>query len=174
MTTDKVFILLLVIMLPLTGCLDVTDTAESQAPLNEESQSEQNHHPVIYLNQARFSDYYDYSTSTLVEDVIVVSAGMAIDFDGNITAFGIDTDQDGVIDFSLDHTGNTLIQAAYNPDNMTDWMNPIPYEQGDIEYCYQWLSLIAIDDDGAMSVEPFMATFEYDDNEANACTLERN
>ena len=57
---------------------------------------------------------------------------------------------------------------------MTDWMNPIPYENGDIEYCYQWLSLIAIDDDGAISVEPFMATFEYDDNEVNACTLERN
>ena len=30
MTTDKVFILLLVIMLPLTGCLDVTDTAEAE------------------------------------------------------------------------------------------------------------------------------------------------
>lgn len=174
MTTDKLFILLLVILLPLTGCLDIADTAESQEQLNEESQSELNHHPVIYLNQARFWDYYDYSTNTLVENVIVVSAGMAIDFDGNITDFGIDTNQDGVIDFPLDHSGNTLIQAAYNPDNMTDWMNPIPYEYGDIEYCYQWLSLIAIDDDGAMSVEPFMVTFEYDDNEANACTLERN
>lgn len=30
MTTDKVFILLLVIMLPLTGCLDMTDNAEAQ------------------------------------------------------------------------------------------------------------------------------------------------
>jgi hypothetical protein len=30
MTTDKVFILLLVIMLPLTGCLDIADTAEAE------------------------------------------------------------------------------------------------------------------------------------------------
>ena len=30
MTTDKVFILLLVIMLPLTGCLDMTDNAEAE------------------------------------------------------------------------------------------------------------------------------------------------
>ena len=30
MTTDKVFILLLVIMLPLTGCIDMTDSAEAQ------------------------------------------------------------------------------------------------------------------------------------------------
>ena len=30
MTTDKLFILLLVILLPLTGCLDVADTAEAE------------------------------------------------------------------------------------------------------------------------------------------------
>ena len=30
MTTDKVFILLLVILLPLTGCLDIADTAEAE------------------------------------------------------------------------------------------------------------------------------------------------
>ena len=30
MTTDKVFILLLVIMLPLTGCLDIADNAEAE------------------------------------------------------------------------------------------------------------------------------------------------
>ena len=30
MTTDKVFILLLVIMLPLTGCMDMTDNAEAE------------------------------------------------------------------------------------------------------------------------------------------------
>ena len=35
MTTDKVFILLLVIMLPLTGCLDVTDTAEAEGSEEE-------------------------------------------------------------------------------------------------------------------------------------------
>ena len=30
MTTDKVFILLLVILLPITGCLDMTDNAEAE------------------------------------------------------------------------------------------------------------------------------------------------
>ena len=30
MTTDKLFILLLVILLPLTGCLDIADTAEAE------------------------------------------------------------------------------------------------------------------------------------------------
>ena len=166
MTTDKVFILLLVILLPLTGCIDATDTVESQESVAEES----NHPPVIYLQQARFWDYYDYSTSTSVEDVIVVTNGMAIDFDGNVTAFGIDTNQDGVIDYPLDNTGTIVSQAAYNPDNMTEWMNPMPYTS---ESCFQHLSIIAIDDDGAMTVEPFVAFFDWDD-EADTCSLERN
>lgn len=166
MTTDKLFILLIVILLPLTGCLDITDNAESQDPTTEQAVA--NNPPVIYYNYAGFSDYYDYDTSTLVENVIVITAGMAVDFDGDVVWFGIDTNQDGVIDFPLNSTGGeTIAQTAYNPDNMTDWMNPMPYDWGasayDVEYCYQWLSLIAYDDDGAMSVEPFMAAFEWDD-----------
>jgi hypothetical protein len=177
MTTDKVFILLLVIMLPLTGCLDIADNAESQDATTDETQIMVNNPPVIYYTSASFGDIYDYSTNTLIENVIRVSSGMAVDFDGQIVEFGIDTNQDGVIDFPLNETGgDTVIQAAYNPDNMTDWMEPMPYDYGsmssDVERCYQWLSLIAIDDGGAMSVEPFMAWFEYDDNEAMACELE--
>ena len=53
MTTDKVFILLLVIMLPLTGCLDVTDTAEA-----EESEEE-----TTIVN-----NYYN-NTTTIVQSV---------------------------------------------------------------------------------------------------------
>lgn len=53
MTTDKVFILLLVIMLPLTGCLDVTDTAEA-----EESEEET---PIV-------NNYYN-NTTTIVQSV---------------------------------------------------------------------------------------------------------
>ena len=164
MTTDKVFILLLVIMLPLTGCIDITDTAESQESVIEET----NHSPVIYVNQARLWDWWDSSTSVSLEDVIVISGGMAVDFDGNVTAFGVDTNQDGVIDYSLDNTGTIAFQVAYNPDNMTEWMNPMPYS----DYCIQHLSLIAIDDDGAMAVEPFVAAFEWDD-QTDTCLLER-
>ena len=176
MTTDKVFILLLVIMLPLSGCLDITDNAESQEPTTE--QVGVNHPPVIYYNYAGFSDYYDYDTKTLVENVIVITAGMAVDFDGSVIGFGIDTNQDGFIDIPLNSAGGeTIAQVAYNPDNMTDWMNPMPYDWGslpqDVEYCYQWLSLIAVDNDDEMTVEPFMAVFDYDD-ETMLCELEAN
>ena len=53
MTTDKVFILLLVILLPMTGCLDIADTAEA-----EESEEE-----TTIVN-----NYYN-NTTTIVQSV---------------------------------------------------------------------------------------------------------
>ena len=53
MTTDKLFILLLVILLPLTGCLDIADTAEA-----EESEEE-----TTIVN-----NYYN-NTTTIVQSV---------------------------------------------------------------------------------------------------------
>ncbi|MCH1422395.1 MAG: hypothetical protein L7U62_02750 [Candidatus Poseidoniaceae archaeon] len=53
MTTDKVFILLLVILLPMTGCLDIADTAEA-----EESEEE-----TTIVN-----NYYN-NTTTIVQTV---------------------------------------------------------------------------------------------------------
>ena len=57
MTTDKVFILLLVIMLPMTGCLDIADTAEAQ-----ESEEESEEETTIVNN------YYN-NTTTIVQSV---------------------------------------------------------------------------------------------------------
>ena len=53
MTTDKLFILMLVILLPLTGCLDIADTAEA-----EESEEE-----TTIVN-----NYYN-NTTTIVQSV---------------------------------------------------------------------------------------------------------
>ena len=43
MTTDKLFVLLLVILLPLTGCLDIADNAEA-----EESDEENTTMPMVH------------------------------------------------------------------------------------------------------------------------------
>ena len=50
---------------------------------------------------------------------------------------------------------------------------PIEYDHwgtGEVEYCHQWLSIIAVDDDGDMTVEPFMVVFDYDE-ESEACSI---
>jgi len=57
MKPDKVFILLLVIMLPLTGCIDVSDNADAQ----DSSDSEESETTVI-------NNYYN-NTTTVVQSV---------------------------------------------------------------------------------------------------------
>ena len=74
MTTDKLFILLLVILLPLTGCLDIADTAEA-----EDSEEE-----TTIVN-----NYYNNTTTTTMPMVhslhIEEGANATLDFDGTTT-----------------------------------------------------------------------------------------
>ena len=160
MTTDKVFILLLVILLPLTGCLDIADTAEGQ----DAEVIENNRYPVIYSEE--FTRYNG-------GDGILIQA-MALDFDGTIESYGVDVDQDGVIDIPITNFNEYTIQTVGED---TEWINKSVWNPSgylmDVEYCYQWLSLIAIDDDGDMTVEPFIAKFQWD-SENEICLNERD
>ena len=172
MRNDQIFVLLLVILLPLTGCIDVTDNANAQEERTA-SQTSNNHHPVIF-GGADFGDYYHASTGSTSSDVLYGRTLYAVDFDGNITHFGIDVDQDAVIDLPVQNwveQGPELVMVA-NSENAS-WRNPIEYDSwgtGDVSYCHQWLSIIAVDDDGDMTVEPFMVVFDYDE-EAEACSI---
>jgi hypothetical protein len=75
MTTDKVFILLLVIMLPLTGCLDMTDNAEA-----EESDEETTVVNNYYNNTTEVS-----TLPTLYTLHLEVGENATLDFDGTKT-----------------------------------------------------------------------------------------
>lgn len=85
---------------------------------------------------------------------------------------GVDVDLDGEIDFNANDIENYTLEMV---SNGSDWMNPVPWSPSgftmDVEYCYQWLSLIALDDEGAMVIEPFKAVFEWDD-EIETCLNE--
>ncbi|MDA8557683.1 hypothetical protein N9M40_01965 [Candidatus Poseidoniales archaeon] len=74
MTTDKMFILLLVIMLPLTGCLDIADNAEA-----EDSEEE-----TTIVN-----NYYNNTTTTTMPMVhplhLEANTNATIQFDGDTT-----------------------------------------------------------------------------------------
>jgi len=172
MSTDKLFILLLVVLLPLSGCLDTVEPAGADAA-HSDAEIEINNPPVIY-GELRFWDYYDYDTSTLYEDVLVVQ-GMTKDFDGVIVQFGVDTDLDGNIDFNLSNPDTYHLQMI--DTNGTGWMNPVMWNPTghtmDAEYCYQWIQLISVDDDGAKQINPVNAIFELD-GETDQCTLEHN
>ena len=166
MKTDKLFVLSLVILLPLTGCIDVSDNAEAD---ESDELIEQNNPPVIY-GRVYFGDYYDYSTGTLYEDVINVQA-MAKDFDGTVVSLGVDVNVDGIIDYFATEIDNYSLEMVSANGS---WMSPEFWapsgRNADADYCYQWLSLIAIDDDGAMDIQPYKATFRID-GETNECSM---
>ena len=176
MSTDKMFILLLVVLLPLTGCLDLIAPADADADDNSDSV---NTPPVIYGNWyggVKFTNYYDYDTSTVHENVLVFE-GMVRDIDGIVVQFGVDTDLDGNIDFNVSMLDYAVIQSVMIDTDGTGWMNPVMWNPsghtGDVEYCEQWIQLIAVDDDGAMQINPYRAIFEFDD-ETDLCLLEKN
>jgi hypothetical protein len=183
MSTDKMFILLLVVLLPLTGCLDLIDPANADEDSDADSHTHSVNNPPVIYGSLRFWDYYDYDTSTLHEDVLVFT-GFADDLDGTVYDFGVDYDLDGIIDIRVmeDITPVVSGQDGYDIYMITNeteqmWMNPIVWNPSghlpSAEYCYQWIQLIAVDDDGAMTIQPTMVGFELD-GETDLCLLERN
>ena len=76
MTTDKVFILLLVILLPLTGCLDMTDNADASDPVDTPTMAETT--PEIFsLHIAANANYtvnFDGNTTLKIETIYLWSA----------------------------------------------------------------------------------------------------
>ena len=100
---------------------------------------------------------------------------MAVDFDGRIVEFGIDVNMDGAIDYSIDQSTSGPDWKMINETDSDEWKNPHPVNTWsthaeDVQYCIQHLSMIAVDDDGAMTVIPFQVQFNYD-RESSQCQL---
>ncbi len=108
MRNDQIFVLLLVILLPLSGCFDgavgdAEGTDDESTVINNyynNTTAEYNSPPII-SGSVIYRDYWDSDQGVLIEDVFV-STSVAWDYDGSIVAFGIDWDMDGVIDENRD------------------------------------------------------------------------
>ncbi|MEL0332056.1 MAG: hypothetical protein VW982_07560 [Candidatus Poseidoniales archaeon] len=166
----QIFVLILIVGLPLSGCIDGADTDEES---ENQTISSTNHHPVIY-GFVEFSDYQHYPNSTSPVDALVsVNYAHAIDFDGNITQFGVDTNQDGEIDLEINQSRDGPGTKLVNGSESDSWKNPTEYffsGTSDVFACYQWLSIIAVDDDGDITVKPFIISFDYD-TQNNECLM---
>ena len=85
MTTDKVFILLLVIMLPLTGCLDMTDNAEAQEEPDSttvDNSTEVSTLPTVYslyLEAGTVATFDFDGTETLKLETVYRNASAGVD-----------------------------------------------------------------------------------------------
>ena len=169
MREDQIFVLLLIVLFPMSGCIDGGDAEDGS---ENQAISSTNHHPVIY-GDVVFGDY-QYSNTTSIFDVLyTVNYAHAIDFDGTITQFGIDTNQDGVIDLDINQSKSGGSFKFVNGSDSNIWKDPTNIQFLDNQrslFCYQWISMIAVDDDGDISVKPFIISFNYDDQN-NECLM---
>ena len=127
MKTDRIFVLLLVVLLPMSGCFDdaVGDAEGSDDADNSDSGGTTatppgyNHPPVIsaaITGSAELTEGSDCTTNG-----IEIEARHAMtDWDGTIVQAGWDTDLDGTIDHLVtDFEGHTMLQIPL--EGMTYW-----------------------------------------------------
>ena len=161
MKTDRIFVLLLVVMLPMSGCFDDSvgdaEAAEdgSETTVINNYYNQTNTPPVIY------GDSITWWSGSWQE---LATYSMVLDIDGVVTNYGLDIDLDGVIDFemSTDDDGNysqwvKRVNATFTESDI----NPIIISGGE-NYCYLWVNNIAIDDDGAITIVPERWDWNYD------------
>jgi len=165
MTTDRLFVIMLVILIPMTGCFEAVDNADA-----EEKQSG-NTPPVIFsenfYSSAAGYTVYNNNISFAVE-------AMAIDLDGLLVEFGVDYDLDGKIDFNFNATTDVPQYVTIGGDYYEKFDLTL-YNEGDDgrNYCSQWAALIAVDDDGLIDVRPFKIYTELEWNDGvPSCSYE--
>ena len=100
MTTDKLFILLLVILLPLTGCLDIADTAEAEDSDEENTSTTM---PMVHSLHIEANTnatiQFDGDTTMKVETIYRQGTG-GQDRDANVGSiwyFDMDCDNESII-----------------------------------------------------------------------------
>ena len=171
MTTDRLFVIMLVMLIPMTGCFGAVDNADAgedtvENPTSSENVTQTNSPPVIYgwgvsLGQACPDNQSSCSTSDFVWPVISGDL-MALDMDGTVVEFGVDMDLNGEIDYDMGGNYSEYNSKRIYLPNETQF-NPtlLGNPNGGDSNCYQWVNLIAVDDDGAVAIEPSRWTFNW-------------
>ena len=157
MRNDQIFVLLLVILLPMSGCFDgavgdAEGTDESEVGEEALNNSTNNENPLIYVwhwqyNNGPVTNCQNRTTCTFTWTISVM------DIDGNISSVGIDSDLDGVIDHEF--VSDDWTQHVQDFVGPVDWStdNAVKKKTSH-EWCYFAFNLIAIDDDGGKSIHP--------------------
>jgi len=120
MKIDRVFVLLLVVMLPMTGCFDdvVGDAEGTDDSVHENSVPSM----IIMSSHSAPVNDNDGTWSSDIELEI-----LALDVDGYLSSFGVDLDLDGTVDVDLSSTLG-LGTSITNPAHLSVTFS-MPHEQ---------------------------------------------
>lgn len=149
------------ITMPLAGCYggdDNTDSEENQSPVfYGENFRLISACPDLLLNGCpTFDNIYPS----------IVGNSMVLDYDGEVVSVGLDVDRDLIIDYEFSTIDNfsTYKPIGFHSINPSDF-NPIYLReeagQDSDAMCTQWVNIIAIDDDGAMTILPNRWNFSH-------------
>ncbi|MDB2348234.1 hypothetical protein N9V58_00380 [Candidatus Poseidoniales archaeon] len=192
MKTDRIFVLLLVVMLPMSGCFNdavgdaegTDDTASGTTVINNyynNTTISENSLPVIIGGFSPTTTCpivgADCATNEMVWPVLGGSS-MVLDYDGYVVSFGVDFDMDYVID--LEMPGNySQYETRVNFEMNESFFNPI-HDTGVLDQtlidagwssCHQWVNIIAIDDDNGTTIVPQRWGFDWD-RDSQTCVVE--
>jgi len=149
MRNDQIFVLLLVILLPMSGCFDgavgdAEGSDDSDSGGTSTNTAGYNHPPIISAAITGTLELTEGSDCTTDGVQFEVRHAMT-DWDGTIAQAGWDTDLDGTIDHVVtDSEGHTMLQIPL--DEMTYWNRT----SGNYDYVYRQQSVVfgAQDDAG--------------------------
>jgi len=188
MRNDQIFVLLLVVLLPLSGCFDdavgdAEGTGDESTIINNyynNTTISENSLPVIVGGFSLTTTCPNVGTDCGYNEMVwpvLGGSSMVVDYDGDVVSFGIDFDMDYVID--LEMPGNySQYETRVNFQMNESFLNPIHHtgvlDQTLIDAgwssCHQWVNIIAIDDDNGTTIIPLRWNFEWD-RESQTCVV---
>ena len=177
MRNDQIFVLLLVVLLPLSGCFENTvgDAEGADEPgttiVNNYFNQSDNVPPVFHTTTVGLGgDGYSvstYNSSTGNEESRMYFATLQMffsvtDVDSNITNVGLDLDLDQVIDHEFGNNGSWSDISIYRSPGIAQ-ANGSMANYGYSAYadeCFARINLIALDDKGGKTIQPHTVRIE--------------
>ena len=199
MRNDQIFVLLLVVLLPMSGCMDNTvgevegtEDAESNTTIGNNTTVVNNYYnlttnqpPIFHVAGAGYDteDFgristYDPSSGDELSRMYHTTFQFwfsVSDTDSNITSVGLDLDLDQVIDhyFTTNESWNNFTYHE-SPGIAQSNGSLANYGHGEWadypRYCFARFNLMALDDDGGAQIIPY--TLRMDDalpHDVNSC-----
>ena len=180
MRNDQIFVLLLVVLLPLSGCFENTvgdaegaDDETSTTIVNNYFNQTANSQPLFHVASVGFETYggddedygrvstYDSNTGEELSRMYHVTPVFwfsVTDPDSNITSVGIDLDLDQVIDYQFPNNSNwSDLMFHKGPEIAQSEGSLGSYAQygSAPSMCFVRFNLMALDDDGGVGILPY-------------------
>ena len=183
MRNDQIFVLLLVILLPMSGCFDgavgdaegTDDEEASTTIVNNYYNYSANQQPLIYGSFSGCSSECYYQ-GEWYDSYVSVSNIFTVDPDGNISDFGIDWNNDFEIDWSFPWDWNNSHREIFNEfDYSVVTINPPADPNDSDDHCYTgYFNLISEDNLGLKEIIPMKWQFDWDQEEERCEVGPRN